>query len=168
MIKLFVLIPTLLISWMTNAQDLQTNLSNKKEMEKLGFITGEWKGKGWIMEKDGQKHFFIQTENISFKLDSTAMLIEGMGMDNGKIIHNALAIITYNKTDSNYSFHSYLSNGMEGNFKAEVIGEKLYWYPIEGMRYIIYLNEKRQWYETGEMKRGEQWFQFFEMTLDKK
>jgi hypothetical protein len=36
------------------------------------------------------------------------------------------------------------------------------------MRYIIYLNDKGQWHETGEMKRENDWFQFFEMTLDKK
>jgi hypothetical protein len=36
------------------------------------------------------------------------------------------------------------------------------------MRYIIFLNEKGQWYEKGEMKRDAGWFQFMEMTLNKK
>lgn len=150
------------------AQDTETNQISKKEVSKLAFIAGEWKGKGWMMGQDRQKHPFDQTESIRYKLDSTAILIEGLGMDNGKVIHNAMAIVTYNKTDNNYTFHSYLANGREGKYKAELIGDKLYWYPMDNMRYIISINNKGQWYETGEMKRGEQWFQFFEMALDKK
>lgn len=109
----------------------------------------------------------MQTETISFKIDSTAILIEGLGTSNGKVVHNAMAILSYNKADNNYTFHSYLANGREGKFKAELIDSKLYWYPMDNMRYIIFLNEYGQWYETGEMKRGEDWFQFFEMTLDR-
>jgi hypothetical protein len=35
------------------------------------------------------------------------------------------------------------------------------------MKYAIYYLPERQeqWYETGEMKCGDKWFQFFEMTL---
>jgi len=47
-------------------------------------------------------------------------------MENGRIIHNAMAIITYNNADKNFSFHSYLANGREGKFKAELIDNKLY------------------------------------------
>ncbi len=36
------------------------------------------------------------------------------------------------------------------------------------MRYIITLNEKGQWFEIGEMERNNEWFKFFEMTLDRK
>jgi hypothetical protein len=149
------------------AQDLQTNENNKREVSKLGFMVGDWKGSGWMMMQDGQKHSFIQTENIRFKLDSTALLIEGLGYDNGKIIHNALAVVTFQQNDNRFSFQSYLSNGRQGKFNAELKDDKFYWYPMENMRYVISLNEKGQWFETGEMKRGEQWFQFFEMTLDR-
>jgi len=56
---------------------------------------------------------------------------------------------------------------MNAEFKAEIIGNKLYWYPNENVRYIIWKNEKEQWYEKGEYKRENSWNQFFEMTLDK-
>lgn len=79
-----------------------------------------------------------------------------------------MAIVTYDKADKNYNFSSYLSTGRSGDFKGELIDGKFYWYLNENMRYIISLNDKGQWYETGEMKGENDWFQFFEMTLDKK
>lgn len=156
-----------LISICTFAQMGGTDQESKEAMGKLAFIEGEWKGEGWMMGQDGQKNPFSQTEDISFKLDGTALLIEGKGTDGDRTIHDALAIVTYNKKDKNYSFQSYLANGMAGKFKAELIDDKFYWYPMGNMRYIIFLNEEGQWKEIGEMKQGENWFQFFEMTLDK-
>ena len=161
------LISIILLTTLTHAQDMETDQSNKTEVSKLAFIVDDWKGNGWMMGQDGQKHSFDQTESISFKLDSTAILVQGLGKANGKVIHNAMAIITYNKADNNYNFHSYLANGREEKFKAELKEKELHWYPMDNMRYIIFINEKGQWCEKGEMKRGEQWFQFFEMTLDK-
>ena len=149
------------------AQGGETDEISKREISKLAFIVGDWEGEGWMMAQNGIQHSFVQFEKIIFKLDSTAILIEGLGMDDEKVIHNALAIITYNKEEKNFNFTSFLANGMGGKFKGELIGEKFYWYPRDNMRYIIYLNEDGQWFETGEMKNGEDWFQFFEMTLDK-
>ena len=69
--------------------------------------------------------------------------------------------------DRNYTFQSYLSNGRNGRFIAELISGKFYWYPNENIRYVINLNEKGQWHEEGQMKRNEDWYQFFEMILDR-
>jgi hypothetical protein len=165
--KLTLIFTLLFISGLSHAQKIETDKEAKDAISKLEFIVGDWAGDGWVMARDGQKSTFTQTEAIKFKLDGTAILIEGLGKNNGEITHNALAVVTYNKTTGNYNFSSYLSTGRSGIFKAEVIDDKFYWYPNENMRYIIYLNSKRQWYETGEMKRGNDWFQFFEMTLDK-
>ena len=151
----------------TRGQMLETDSTSQAEIMKLEFMVGKWEGSGWIMGRDQQKSSFEQTEDIQFKLDQTAILIEGLGKSNGRITHNALAIISFNKTENHYNFQSYMSNGRSGSFKAELIENKLYWYPVDNIRYIIYINEDGQWYETGEMNRNDQWFQFFEMTLDK-
>ncbi|CAN5384037.1 hypothetical protein BH23BAC1_BH23BAC1_05410 [soil metagenome] len=79
--------------------------------------------------QDGKKHIFDQTEKVQFKLDSTALLVEGMGFTEGKIIHNALAIICSQKTEHDYTFQSYLANGRKGEFKAELMDNIFYWYP---------------------------------------
>jgi hypothetical protein len=146
----------------------KTDSISKQEISKLNFLVGKWEGEGWIMGRDGKKYSFQQKENIQYKIDGVAILIEGLGKSNGQITHNALAIISYNKKDGIYNFQSYTSTGRGGSFDAELIDGKFYWYPNNNMRYIIWLNDKGQWYETGEYRRDEKWNQFFEMTLNKK
>jgi hypothetical protein len=164
---ILIIVITLLINGLAFSQDFSTDSISKSEITKLEFLVGNWEGNGWLMGRDRTKSEFNQTEKIQFKLDSTAILIEGVGKSNGMITHNAMAIITYNKSNENYTFQSYLQNGRKGEFKGELIENKFYWYPSENMRYIIWLNEKGQWYETGEFNREGKWFQFFEMTLNK-
>lgn len=162
---LFIIL-ALFISNETYSQSSETDSISKAKIEKLDFMVGNWKGTGWMMGRNGKSEF-DQTENIEFKLDSTAILIEGKGMSNGKIIHNALAILTYNKTEDNYTFRSYLPSAINAEFKAEIIDNKLHWYPNENVRYVIWQNENEQLYEKGEYKREDTWSQFFEMTLDR-
>lgn len=149
------------------SQSSETDSLSKSKITELSFMVGNWEGTGWMAGKGGKSNF-EQTEEIEFKLDSTAILIEGVGKANGKVVHNALAILTYNKAEDNFTFRSFLPSGQNAEFKAELIDNKLYWYPNENVRYIIWLNENDQWFEKGEYKRGENWNQFFEMTLDRK
>lgn len=157
---------TFLTSIVGFSQTSETDSISKAKIKELQFMVGNWKGTGWMMGRHGKSEF-DQTERIEFKLDSTAVLIEGKGLSNGKVVHNALAILTYDKIKGNYIFRSYLPSGLNAEFKAEIIENKLYWYPNENTRYIIWQNEKEQWYETGEYKIGQNWNQFFEMTLDR-
>lgn len=158
---------SLLLTGQLFSQSFATDSISKSEISQLEFLVGNWEGKGWIMGRDRKKSEFDQTEKIQFKLDSTTVLIEGLGKTKGLTTHNAMAIISYNKADSTYVFQSYVQNGRKGEFTAEIIENKFYWYPNENMRYIIWINKNGQWYETGEFNREGNWFQFFEMTLDK-
>ena len=148
-------------------QQAETDPGLKAEISKLSFIQGEWSGSGWMMGRDGQKHSFNQTEKVQFKLDQTLLLIEGQGKSDGEIIHDALAAVTFDKESGKYSFQSWLASGRSGSFPAELIDGKFYWYPNDYIRYILHINSDGQWYETGEMNRGGNWVQFFQMILDK-
>jgi len=152
----------------STAQSFKTDSIAKREVLKLSFIVGQWQGSGWTYSQDRSRHTFDQSESISFKLDSTAILIEGVGTNTGKVIHNALAVITWNSEQNNYSFNSYMASGRKGQFRGELVGNQFHWYINDNLRYIIFINDKGQWYEKGEMNQGGNWFQFFEMTLDKK
>jgi hypothetical protein len=165
--KMILILINLSIFNFSYGQNTGPDLTARTGLSGLQFMTGHWTGSGWMTGRDGQKHSFIQSEEVQFKLDSTLLLVEGIGRSEGKIIHNALAIVTFNKNDGNYIFQSYLSDGRNGSFTGELVDGKFYWYPNENIRYIISLNEKNQWYENGEMKRNDDWFQFFEMTLDR-
>ncbi|HBH22110.1 MAG TPA: hypothetical protein DDY13_01675 [Cytophagales bacterium] len=157
----------LLLSNYSFAQFAETDQEAKAAMTQLAFIVGDWSGEGWMMGRDREKRLFDQTENIRFKLDSAAILIEGVGSHKGEVVHNALAIVTYDKAKQHYNFRSYLANGRVGEYKAELIDDKFYWYPRDDMRYIIEMNDQGQWFEVGEMNREGTWYQFFEMTLNK-
>lgn len=150
-----------------NAQAPTVDVELQQEMAKLDFMIGQWEGPGWSMGADMQRHTFDQTENIQYKLDGTAILVEGLGTTNGQVIHNAMAIITYDKEKKHYIFRSYLFDGKSGEYKAELIDGKFHWYLNDGMRYIINQNEKGQWYEIGQINRNGTWYPFFEMTLNK-
>lgn len=167
LIYLFLSLIFLLAQNYTVAQG-ETDQAYKEAVTKLGFLVGDWAGEGWMMGRDGQKHPFAQTEKVRFKLDSTVVLIEGLGKDGESVIHNALAVVSLDKENGNYSFRSYLANGHSNSFRAELVEDDFYWYPGDNMRYIISINEQGQWFEKGEMKGENGWFQFFEMTLDKK
>lgn len=164
---IFLLLASLLSFSTTRSQSFKTDTVSQENIQKLDFLLGKWEGSGWRMSPDGTKHTFDQSENVQFKLDSTAVLIEGKGIANEEIIHNAIAIITYDKESGNYAFQSFLQNGMKGSFKAELKESVFYWYPNENIRYIISINDKGQWHETGEFNREGNWRQFFEMTLSK-
>lgn len=155
------------VQYQAFSQDVETDLVSKQAITSLQHLVGSWSGSGWMMGADRQRHEFTQTENIQFKLDSTAILIEGQGKAQDQIIHNAMAIITFGGEKDHYSFQSYLQNGRKGAFKAETINGDFYWYPMENMRYIIQVDEQGTWFEIGEIKQGENWYQFFEMTLSK-
>jgi hypothetical protein len=165
--RIFIFAIAIFITNLSFSQSVESDSLSKAKISELEFMVGNWKGKGWMMGPDGQKSEFDQTEKIQFKLDSTMVLIEGLGKSQGEVVHNALALVTYDKAEEKLVFRSYLQNGRSGEFPAEMKGGKLYWFPNPNVRYIIGINEQGQWYETGEFKRGENWNQFFEMTLDK-
>ena len=121
-----------------------------------------------------QKHTFTQTEDIKYRLDNTILQIEGQGKNGNKIIHDALALMTYDVKDDKYTFHSYTAEGRHQTDAKVTVGDKqMTWQmdsnPNRWIKYTIRLNEKNQWHEIGEMStdNGQTWNKFFEMTLDK-
>lgn len=153
---------------MAQAQNAAIDTVAKKAITDLAFITGQWEGSGWMIGVDGVRHEFTQSENIRFKLDTTAILIEGKGFAGGRAVHNALAVIRFNATENRFDFYSFLSSGKEGVFKAFIENGELVWYLNEGMKYTVRIDDKGNWYEKGEMNMGESWFQFFETNLHRK
>lgn len=145
-------------------------------MKKVEFLAGNWKGEGWIEISPGQRHEFQGTEQVEKRLDGLILLIEGRHEGAGAAagappVHHAVAILSYDPQNRHYRMQTHLAAGRSGDFKAELDGEKLIWWIDAGgrrIRYTIRLNEKGQWHEIGEMSAdGEQWRQFFEMTLSR-
>jgi len=88
-------------------------------------MTGQWSGSGWLIGRDGIKQEFDQTEDVEFRLDNTALIIEGKCKTRGIVSHHAFAVVTFNKETDDFNFQSWLANGNSGTFKAEIIEKRV-------------------------------------------
>jgi hypothetical protein len=155
------------------------NTSSGAEMKKLEFLTGDWKGEGWIEMGPGSRSTFKQTEAVQSKLNGTVMIVEGLGTgklaSSGQegIVHNALAVISYDSAAKKFLFRAFRADGNYIDANATIGDKSLVWgfrNPQQGgeIRYTIKLSDAGQWVEIGEFSMdGKQWRQFFEMTLQR-
>jgi hypothetical protein len=145
----------------------------RREMKKLDWFVGRWKGTGWIQMGPQGRHEFTQTETIESKLDGLVLVIEGLGKakEDGSTVHTALAFVSYDHHANKFRWHAFTPDG-QIDTEAKVGTDTLEWslqIPQRGqMRYTITKNEKGEWFEVGEMSQEDQtWRKFFEMTLQK-
>lgn len=164
----------------TRAQQQNPQLAKiKSEMQNLSFWAGHWQGESVAQMGPGQSSKSIVNEYIQFKLDSTVLLIEGIGTLPAEIdanqskVHHALAILSYNAEKNQFEFKSHLYDGRSTEAWFKHLGEnKFLWgfdTPQGKIRYHLLLDPKdKTWKETGEFSRdGNQWMQFMEMNLTK-
>jgi hypothetical protein len=156
-----------------------TAASAADEMQKLAFLQGEWKGEAWIQMGPGKPEYVIQTERVTPKAGGKALLIEGLGKRKlpdgtaGEIVHDALAVISWNEEKKTYRFDAYVANKPRVDATLDVTAPNTavwgFSTPQGGkIRYTINLTEKGEWREIGEFTRdGATWMKFFEMTLQK-
>ena len=144
-----------------------------REMKKLDWFVGQWKGTGWIQMGPQERREFTQTETIEAKLDGLVLVIEGLGKakEDGSTVHTALAFVSYDHRANKFRWHAFTPEG-QIDTEAKVGTDTLEWtleIPQRGrMRYTITRNEKGEWFEVGEMIREDQTrHKFFEMTLRK-
>lgn len=149
------------------------------EMKKLDFLTGDWKGEGWIEMGPGGRSTFKQTEAVQSKLNGLVIIVEGLGTgkmaSSGQegVVHNALAVISYDSAARKYLFRAFRADGNYIDANVTPIEKGLIWSfrpPQQGgeIRYTIKLTDAGQWLEIGEFSMdGKQWRKFFEMTLQR-
>ena len=146
-------------------------------MKKLDFLVGEWKGEGWIAFGGGERRTFTQSETIQPKLGGMLLQVEGLGKSKdpgkeGKIIHNAFAIVSYDDKVKQIRWHAYTADGRYVDTDLKPIQEKVVEWSIQSpgatIRFTMNLSEKDRWIETGEFSAdGTKWMKFFEMKLQR-
>lgn len=144
------------------------------EMKKLDQMVGQWKGTGWIDTQAGRQTF-QGTETVQKKLNGLALLVEGRftntspGAKPDEVIHETLAVLSYDEGSKGYKFNTYLAGGMKGEHELKLIDGGWQWFiqfPGGQIRYTTKF-DSGSWVEGGEMTRdgGATWRKFFEMTL---
>lgn len=149
------------------------------EMERLLFLVGDWAGNGWVDDGAGPQTFSMKV-SAKYKAGGGMMAVEGLGTEGfpGRperfIIHRVYFVVGFDWKEKVFRLHSFLF--LEGLVDAiPTVGPNVFtWGYQEGfmrrhIRYTIRLNEKKQWFEIGELSsdNGKSWRKFFEMTLDR-
>jgi hypothetical protein len=152
------------------AQEASSGEAQRAEMKKLESLAGQWKGSGWI-QQGAKRETFTGTENVQRKLDGLALLVEGKFSNaEGRVIHETLAVLSFDAKAKIYRFRTYLASGMSGEHDFKLLADGYEWgfqVPTGTVRYIIKTNND-VWLETGEFsKDGKTWMKFFEMKLEK-
>src|SRR5262249_7815182 len=126
----------------------------------------------------GQRSASRGTETVQSKLNGLILVIEGVhrrkvgDKEEGNIVHNAFAVVSYDEKAKQYRFQAYTDRGNYTEAQAKVAEDRLEWgikIPQFGdVRYIVKIDDKGRWFETGEVsKDGKEWRKFFEMTLER-
>ncbi len=139
---------------------------------KLAPMVGEWRGEGWMDQGQGRQSF-RGVERVERKLDGLALLVEGLytarmpGAAEEVPIHTTLGVISYDARGDRYTFDTWLASGAAGEHRLELVEGGWRWFletPAGQVRYTATF-PAGEWVEIGEIERGGQWHQFFEMRL---
>jgi hypothetical protein len=148
------------------------------EMQRLDFMTGDWKGEATVSMGPGTPERVAQTERIRSKLGGEVLLIEGLGQrlhedgTVGAVVHDALAVVSWDEAKKAYRFSTYVAGRGTGETTIELTGPRTAVWgmttPQGRMRYTIDVSEAGEWVEVGEFSRdGQNWRKFIEMRLKK-
>jgi hypothetical protein len=154
-------------------QKAQAQMTSMEAMGKLSFLVGEWEGNAKAMTGPGKVQLIDQHENVQLRLGGQILVIEGMGYQQGELVFNAMALVTFDTETQQYEMQSWLASGEKTNaYFKELSPENFEWgFPLPNgqIRYFISLDEEGRWKENGEFSPdGKNWYPSFEMLLTKK
>jgi hypothetical protein len=127
-------------------------------MQKLSFLAGKWSGEALVIRGPGEPLKVLQTEEVQFKSNGLLLLIEGTGRSpsTGETIFAALATIAYDDAAKTYRFRAH-NDGRYLDTELKVPDKGFEWGYQAGpaaVRFVMHLNDKGEWVETGEVVIG--------------
>jgi hypothetical protein len=144
-----------------------------EKMAPFAWLIGEWRGSGWTILPDGRRETFDSHEVVTPRIGGNALLVEGRHTASGHpdvVVHDALAMMTWDRAANAYRFRSALANGLGGDSPVEVRANGFTWSidtPGGRIDYVV-AHENGTWTERGRLTRaGGQTSDFFEMSLRK-
>jgi hypothetical protein len=148
--------------------------ANRAAIEKLGFMVGRWQGEAWMARGPGERVQVTMTETVEPRLEGVVLLVEGVGVVPGadgaepRIVHHALAVVSFDPQSAGYVMRSYIASGQSGNFALTLVEGGVQWSrEVPGGRIrntALYTGD--EWHEIGEFSRdGTTWTQIMELRL---
>ena len=131
--------------------------AQREAMKKLSFLAGKWSGNALVTRGPGEPLRIRQSEEVQYKLDGLALLVEGTGRNaEGQIVFQALAVISYDEAARTYRFRSY-NDGRYLDTELKVSPRGFAWGFAAGpvrVNNAMRINEKGESEETTEAVRG--------------
>lgn len=157
------------------AQAPDATAASAREMRRLEFLHGTWRGEGVTMMAPGQQEHAAVLETAQPRVDGTVLLVEGLGWKGTqgaadyRVVHQALGVVSYDARRGGWAMRAYRGGGWV-DAELTVGDSELVWafdQPGAGrIRYSIRLDEQGRWHEVGDRSPdGRQWHRFFEMRL---
>ncbi len=134
----------------------------------FAMLDGAWRGPAFVLQPDGSRLTFVQTERIGPMLGGSIRIIEGRGYDDaGGVRFNAFGIVSFDPATRAYSLHSH-AQGHVGDFAFVPTGDGYRWEIPLGpatIRYVATVKDG-ELYEVGErIVAGREPLRIFEMRL---
>jgi hypothetical protein len=129
----------------------------REAVRKLSFLAGHWSGPVTIVRGPGEPLHLTQTEDVQYKLDGLALLIEGKSTSaDAKVLFSALAMIAYDDASRTYRFRAY-NGGHYLDTELTVPVNGFSWSYTAGPARIVntmHLTGKGEWNEVTEVTVG--------------
>ncbi len=143
--------------------------SQTDAMKAFAMLDGAWRGPAFVLQPDGARLTFVQTERIGPMLGGSIRIIEGRGYDEaGGVRFNAFGIVSFDPATRAYSLHSH-AQGHVGDFAFVPTGDGYRWEiplgPAGSIRYVATVKDG-ELYEVGDrIVTGREPLRIFEMRL---
>lgn len=140
------------------------------QMQPLEWLVGRWTGQGSFMTGPGQSHQADVKETASRHAGGHALMLEGLGTADGKVVHDAFAVIWYDAEKGTHRLRAFRANGHVLETELTASDGRIVWgfqQPEGGhIRFTIDRTDDGRWHEVGEYSGdGAAWHRFMEMTL---
>jgi hypothetical protein len=148
--------------------------TSREQVQKLDFLVGEWKGKGWLYRLRDQKSEISQSTKVKIEPDGSALRIKDSKKFReanllGAPVNFPETIITYDEEAKLYRLRSTSSKGRGNLFEVKLIAPRTFQWvfqtPDGSVRNTIEVTEDGQWHETLELLLSYGWFKSQETFL---
>jgi muconolactone delta-isomerase len=150
----------LLVKCMAQQPHMPDLDAQRAAMKKLEFLVGKWSGEGRALRGAGELVPFLQTEDVTFKLDGLVLLIEGVGRSktDGKVTLQALGVVSYDDETKTYHMRAF-NDGRFLETEVKLVEKGMTWGFTVGQyqtKSVMMIDEKGDWTELHEIMIGSQ------------
>jgi len=153
----------MLFFFFLTAQVISGQSIEHKEMAKLSFMIGDWKGTGvsFPQNKAGNNTVFSK---VRYDLDGELLVLKLRSYRNDTLTLSLHTIIYYNKEDKHYHYRAYTKRGARP-FKGKIVDGKFICYLRDDYRLTFQRTKKGEFNEYGEKLVDGKWVKNFEDLL---